>query len=330
MKSYKVGTIGYGGSYNMGKHHLTMMMNAGKFVPVAVCDSDPSRLKIAREEIPGIETYASVKELLKKSSVELLVVILPHHLHAGITLECLKAGRHVVVEKPFALTVKDCDRMINEADKRNLMVTAYHNRHWDSIAIALRKHLKKIGRPYRWESFSGGYARPTRIWRNEKASSGGVIYDWGAHYMENMLDSMRYRIKEISGFSINEVWPNTNEDELEVTVKFYDDAIASHTHSTVLPVGNDTIRVMGTKGALVSTDRNDLYYYKPNKKGEIKKIEIPLEATLYDKFYKNVYAHLSRGTELIITPEWARRVVQVLEYGHRSALLGKSLSPKYE
>ncbi len=330
MNSYKVGTIGYGGSYNMGKHHLNMMLKAGKFVPVAVCDSDPGRLKVAREDFPGIETYATVKELLKKSSVELLVVILPHHLHAGITLKCLKAGRHVIVEKPFALTVKDCDRIINEANKRNLIVTVYHNRHWDSIAVALRKHLKKIGRPYRWESFSGGYDRPTKIWRNDKVASGGVIYDWGAHYMENMLDTMRYRIKEISGFSINEIWPNTNEDELEVTVKFFDDAIASHTHSTVLPVGNDTIRVIGTKGALVSTDRNDLYYYKPNSKGEIQKIEIPIGTGQHEKFYKNVYARLSRGTELIITPEWARRVVQVLEYGHKSAFLGKPLAPKYE
>src|SRR5688500_2553514 len=101
MKEIKVGTIGYGGAFNMGREHLQGLLRNEGFVARAVCDLDPARLAVAEEEFPGIQTYTDVDEMLAKSDVELLVIILPHNTHHSISLKCLKAGRHVIVEKPF-------------------------------------------------------------------------------------------------------------------------------------------------------------------------------------------------------------------------------------
>ena len=164
-KEIKVGVIGYGPAYGMGKYHFdNMRVNKG-LVPWAVCDLDESRLAVAREEFPEVETYTRLEDMLSGSEVELLVVILPHNLHASVAVQCLNAGRHVVVEKPFAISVTECDRMIAAAKKNKVMLSTFHNRHWDSNILTIMKHLHKIGRPYRWESFFGGWAKPLTWWR---------------------------------------------------------------------------------------------------------------------------------------------------------------------
>jgi scyllo-inositol 2-dehydrogenase (NADP+) len=327
----KVGTIGYGGAFNMGRHHLNeMLMNPG-FVAGAVCDLDPERLKAAEKDFPGIQTYTDVGEMLKKSDVELLVIILPHNLHAKVALQCLAAGRHVVVEKPFAVTVDECDAMINMAKKKKVLVSTYHNRHWDANILTIKKHLKKIGRPFRWESFAGDYSEPREWWRSYKKYSGGIIYDWGAHFTEWMLQVMPYDMVEINGYQVvNEVWKKfTNEDEVEAVVRFKGNAVASHTASSVAMAGKDMIRITGTKGAIVATHRSvDVFTAAPD--GSRIKTTVPMEKARNADYYKNVHNHLFKGEKLVITAEWARRVIQVLDYAGRSARKGTVVKAKYK
>ena len=106
--------IGYGGAFNMGKAHANWM-NAAGIPTVAACDVDPARMEAARTDFPGIRTYSSVKALLKDEEVGLCVVILPHNLHARVAIQCAEAGKHVVVEKPMCITVKEADAMIAAA-----------------------------------------------------------------------------------------------------------------------------------------------------------------------------------------------------------------------
>jgi len=326
-----VGVIGYGPAFNMGKHHLNAMAAYKEFVPTAVCDRDTERLKVARADFPGIQTYTSVSQMLRKSEVQLVAILLPHHLHAKVAIACLNAGRHVVVEKPFAITVEECDAMIAAARRHQVMLSAYHNRHWDANIITIMKHLPKIGRPFRWESFQGGYSEPGSWWRSDKKMSGGVIYDWGAHFVEWMLQVMNYEMEAISGFQIRkEVWKQvTNEDEVEALVRFRGDAIASHTASTIAMAGKDTIRITGTKGAIVA-GHGSVVVHTLDRQGNRVATTVKMERAAHHRYYENVRDHLVEGKPLIITPEWARRVIQVLDYACRSAARGGVwLKPKY-
>ena len=76
----KVGTVGYGGAFNMGRQHLNEMKRAG-MTPAAVAEIDPERLDVARTDFPGIETYGSLAEMLEKSGVNLVVITTPHNTH---------------------------------------------------------------------------------------------------------------------------------------------------------------------------------------------------------------------------------------------------------
>ncbi|MEI6432934.1 MAG: Gfo/Idh/MocA family oxidoreductase, partial [bacterium] len=130
----KVGVVGYGGAFNMGRQHLNEMRNSG-MIPTAVADLDAERLVVAQKEFPGIQTYLSLEEMLEKSDIDLVTIITPHNTHFELARQCLQAGRHAICEKPMTITMKEADILIEEAKKRNLLVSIYHNRHWDGCVI---------------------------------------------------------------------------------------------------------------------------------------------------------------------------------------------------
>ena len=98
----KVGVIGYGGAFNMGKAHLQEMQKAG-MTPTAVAEIDPARLTVATADFPGIETYDSLKQMLNRSSVDLVTVITPHRTHTALA-ETAKRARAIATSSRSSLS----------------------------------------------------------------------------------------------------------------------------------------------------------------------------------------------------------------------------------
>lgn len=198
----KVGVVGYGGAFNMGRQHLQQMQVAG-MTPTTVVEKDPARLEVAGMDFPGIETYTDVSEMLKRSAVDLVVIITPHNTHATLALQCLKAGRHVVCEKPLAITTVEVDAMIRAANKAGVMLSTYHNRHWDGRilqAVDIVRKRKLIGDVVRIGCHMGGYSKPGDWWRSSLSVSGGILYDWGVHLLEYSLQLIDSPVTEVSGY----------------------------------------------------------------------------------------------------------------------------------
>lgn len=338
MKTYakpgdiKVGVIGYGGAFNMGRAHLQEMAKAG-MVPTAVCELDPERLKVAVQDFPGIETYASVEEMLTKSRVALLAIITPHNTHAPLALQCLKAGRHVVCEKPFAITTAECDEMIDAACKKDVVLSTYHNRHWDGCILQAVKVIRcgAIGEVYRLDAHMGSWGQPRDWWRSNKSISGGVLYDWGVHLLEYTFQIMNAEITEVSGFARNGFWcekckwgTDTNEDEAFLTVRYASGAWStlgiSHLYSRPRA---GWIDVIGTEGSYNFDYRT--YELTQPKGSETVITKGASPASESEKFYQNIADHLAGGAELIISPQWARRPVHVIDLACRSAKLGRAI-----
>lgn len=334
----KVGVIGYGGAFNMGRQHLTFMKQAG-MTPVAVAEIDEARLKVAAEDFPGIQTYNSVANMLKQSDVNLVVIITPHNTHAKLALQCLKAGRHAICEKPLAITTAECDAMIAEAKKRKLMLSTYHNRHWDGCILeALRQlHGKKaIGDIYRIEAHMGSYSIPRDWWRTSKTISGGILYDWGVHLLEYSLQLMQAGIAEVTGFAHNGLWASktpykkdTNEDEATAIVRFKNGAWINLTMSAMASnPRKGWLEITGTTGTYIFDGGTyECIQMKGNQKISTSGSNPGHE---YPKYYQNVADHLSKGADLIITPEWSRRPIHILDLACKSAQQGKTLKAKYK
>jgi len=332
----KVAVIGYGGQFNMGRSHLTACREAG-MTPNAVADLDEKRLAIAESDFPGLETYDSVAKFLQSSKANLVIVVTPHNTHAKLAIECAKAGKHVVVEKPFAITTSECDSMIATSAKNKVLLSTYHNRHWDGCILAAMKSIGSgaIGNIVRVDAKSGGWGKPRDRWRSSRSISGGVLYDWGVHFLEYALQLIDSEIVEVSGFETNGVWndslrwgDDTNEAEATAIVRFANGVLLSLRMTSI-----DTkerpqwFEITGTKGSYFF-DGETWELVRPRSKSIVREKGKNPNAE-YERFYDNIADCLTGKKELIITPEWARRPVHILDLAARSARAGRTLKAKY-
>jgi scyllo-inositol 2-dehydrogenase (NADP+) len=327
----RVGVIGYGGAFNMGKIHLTDMRAAG-MTPVAVAELDPARLRAAEQDFPGIETYGTVAAMLASSSVDLVTIITPHNTHAALALQCLNAGKHVVCEKPMAITTRECDAMIAAAKKHKVTLSTYHNRHWDGCIMNALKHIAggAIGEVVRVDAHMGQWGQPGNWWRSSKSISGGILYDWGVHLLEYTLQIVDAEIVEVNGFTRSGTWAqktswkkDTIEDEGFIVVRY-----ASGAWSTLLMSSLDSaprpgwLHVTGTRGSF-EFDFNGWTLTTPTARakggGTTTVVKGPNPESSWHSFYDNIAAHLMRGEKLVITPEWARRPIHIIDLAYQSA-----------
>lgn len=328
-KALKVGTIGYSDLFNMGKLHLGSLQMAG-FEPVAVCDLVKRHRERAEEEFPGVKTYRSASQMLKNSDVELVVIITEHNTHAKLALQCLDAGRHVVCEKPFCVTVKEADRMIAAAKKKNLMLSVFHNRRWDGDYMTIKELIAKglIGEPFHIEVAMGGYGHPQYWWRSDKKISGGAFYDWGAHVCDWVLGLVPGKMKEVSGyFQEKRVWHDvTNEDHCSAMVRF-DDGVSAHIElSNLASIEKPRWRILGTMGGI--QDLGEGKFRVVSYKDGVKMDGVAAyKESDWHGYYRNVADHLVLGEPLEVTPESARRVIALIETAERSSKQGKALAP---
>ncbi len=337
-KDIQVGVIGYGGAFSMGRGHLSQMREAG-MTPVAVCDLDEERLKVAEEEFPGIQTYTSPAALLKKSGVHLVAIITPHSTHARLALQCLRAGRHVVCEKPFAVTTAECDAMIAAAKKRRLVLSTYHNRHWDGCILEAVHQIKNkgvIGDIVRIEAHMGGYGQPGDWWRSSKSLSGGILYDWGVHLLEYSLQLMDSDIVEVTGFAKTGFWApktawkgDTTEDEAAALVRFANGAWLSLTISHIdSNPKRGWLEITGTQGTYIFDGGTyEIIRHKGGKTVTTKGQNRPSQG---QRFYDNIADHLVKGAPLVITAQWARRPIHILDLACKSAQKGAAIKAKYK
>ncbi|MBN1352993.1 ThuA domain-containing protein [candidate division KSB1 bacterium] len=331
-KTIRCGLLGYGPAFNMGKGHAEWINKTPGLQTVAMCDVDPGRIAAAKEEHPEFEGYfSSLDDMLKMKDLDLIVNILPHNLHASTTLQSLDAGKHVVLEKPFCIDVAEANAMVQKYREKGLLLSLFNNRRWDGDYLTIHDLLNRglIGDIYRVECGQGGFNHPGFWWRSDKSISGGVMHDWGAHFLDWILNLVPAKITQVMGDFQKRVWHAvTNEDFGQVTIKFENGVTADYWISSMAAISRPKWLILGTRGA-IQVGRNDemlLVSYASGVRLE-SKINLTLPAYGSVQYYRNVADHLLMGEELVVKPEQARRVIGIIEAGKISSELGKSVPP---
>jgi len=299
---------------------------------VAVADINPEALQRARQELgEKILTFDSVKKMLAADVVDMCVVITPHNTHARLTIQCLNAGKHVVVEKPMCLRYTEAQRMIQAAHDNDRMLTVFQNRRWDGDYMAIKKAVADglIGEVFHIEGYMGGWREPRNWWRSDKQISGGAFYDWGAHCLDQVLGLIpEANMTHINGFFHQDVvWKQmSNEDQVQAIVRFDTGCVADVQMSSVAFVGKPRWRILGTSGAIEDWGEGSFTVYTQIK-GYPAQMEVDYQESQWPQFYKNIVDHLTKGADLIVKPEQAARVIAIMEYAERSSKQGKTLRP---
>jgi predicted dehydrogenase len=344
-----VGIVGYGPLGGMGYHHGLGVTRTEGLELVAVVDPNLERRKVAETDFPGVRTYASLAELAGDDDVEIAFVATPPAHHAALTLDLLRAGRHVVCEKPLCLTVAEADRIIQMARASERMLTVHQNRRWDPDFVAVKRAVSAglLGEIFNVETFVGGYTHPCRTWHSDTAVSGGAGYDWGSHHVDWVLQLLGGTPRLVQAHGHKRVWHDvTNLDQIRVRMTWSDGREAEFLQSDIAAVRRPKFYVQGTAGTLVGAYRTiTLEHIEPGRgyvATEAHHAEAPAELLLarYESgygisetrlppaveqsfaFHRNLADHLHLGEPLAVTPASVRRVIAVLEAAQRSSLQG--------
>lgn len=340
-----VGLLGYGA---IGSEHAAALRAVPGLELRAVCDRNGERLATALQESPGARAAEDVGDLLADSDVEVVIVSTPPNTHAQMAQRALAAGRHVVVEKPFCLREQEADRLVQEAAERELALTVFQNRRWDPDFLALQDLIRagRLGRVFHLEAFVGGFDHPCHFWHSDAEVSGGVIFDWGAHYLDWILQLVPEKVVEVAATRQKLVWQDvTNDDHFEVRMRFQDGTEARFMHSDIAAARKPKWYVLGTLGAALGRWREEvmltpgpvgvsetpvpvtdlpceLHLLTPGPGGRSHDERISLTPPPAHAFYRNFAGHLLAGEPLAVTPTSARRNIAVMEAAQRAASAG--------
>ena len=325
-QTVKAGILGYGAAFNMGKHHGDSINLQPGMAVTAVCDMDKQRTAQAEEDFGGkIETYNDMPKFLAEGDFDLVIEILPHNVHAETCIAASNAGKHVVSEKPFCVTLDEADRMIAAADKAETITTCFHNRRWDGDFLAALHLIRDgaVGEVYRIDAGSAGYGEPGTWWRSSKAISGGQMYDWGAHYCDWLLNFANKRIKSVSGDFQKHHWHHsTNENYTYALIRFEDDTTATLEQGDLAAIGRGGWRILGSAGGISNTGPGQELKLVTFDAGRRIDSAVPKCQSNWAGFYQNVGNHLIMDEPLIVTAQQARRVIGVIWLAEQSAKQG--------
>jgi len=203
-KVLKAGIIGCGGIAN-GKH-MPSIRRIEELEMVAFCDIIPERAEKAAKEYgtTDAKTYKDYKELLKDDKIDVVYVLTPNREHSFITIDALKAGKHVLCEKPMAKTSKEAKEMVEAAKNAGKILTIGYQGRYRENSQYLKKMVTRgdLGEVY----FAKAHAIRRRavptwgVFLDGDAQGGGPLIDIGTHALDLTLWTMdNYKPKSVMG-----------------------------------------------------------------------------------------------------------------------------------
>ena len=253
--SVRVGLIGYG--YAGKTFHAPLIGATPGLQLVAVASRDASRV---HADLPGMRVHGTPAALIADDEVEVVVIATPNATHAPLAAEALRAGRHVVIDKPMALDLAEARSLLALAEASAGRLTVFHNRRWDSDYLAVKQAIDDglVGDVVHFESHIDRY-RPTvrDRWRESADPGAGIWYDLGPHLVDQALQLFGLPERVHAGLAIQR--PGGRSDDW-AHVRLDYGARQAIVHASMLVAGGARRFVVhGTDGSLVkaSADRQE-------------------------------------------------------------------------
>lgn len=223
---------------------------------IAVNRADAARAESFAAEFGAKRWHADWRKLIEDSEVEAVYVATPVHLHAQQAIAAAEAGKHVLCEKPLALTVAECERMNAAAEANGVRLGVAYYRRFYPVVERVREILEagEIGVPVvaqinAFERFDPSPENPRRWLLDKGLSGGGPMFDFGCHRIE-VLINLFGAVKAVRGLAGNVVFKREVEDTACALIQFERgaQAVLSVTHAAREP--QDTLEIFGSEGSV--------------------------------------------------------------------------------
>ncbi|MCM8709974.1 Gfo/Idh/MocA family oxidoreductase [Clostridium sp. SYSU_GA19001] len=348
--SIKFGIIGFG---FMGHVHANTLAKLEEAELVAVCDIDDEKLSDAPE---GVKVFKSMDELLAIKEIDVVILSVSNHVHKEAVIKAAKAGKHILLEKPAALSVEEFDEMMEVVKESGVKFSVHQQRRWDKD-FRISKEVydnNMVGDVYTIQTMLYGINGNMHDWHVYKKYGGGMLYDWGVHLIDQLLWMVDSKIKTIFAdvrnvineevddyFKIIFRFENGIVGEVELGTYFLADKekwferhwfIGGNKGSMYLdgfdPVGKiaRTTRLLtNVPGKTTMTASGPTRSFGPPQPGVLVTEDLPQVDVDHIMYFENFLKALKGEEEFIVKPDQVRRVLAVMEAARKSAETGKSV-----
>jgi predicted dehydrogenase len=182
----RVGLIGYG--YASKTFHAPLISGTPGMELAAVSSSDEAKVKV---DWPGVKVVSEPKHLFNDPSIDLIVIPTPNDTHFPLAKAALEAGKHVVVDKPFTVTLSQARELDALARSLGRLLSVFHNRRWDSDFLTVKALIAEgtLGEVTFFESHFDRYRPEVRNrWREQGGPGSGIWYDLAPHLLDQAVN----------------------------------------------------------------------------------------------------------------------------------------------
>lgn len=261
-KSLGFGIIGSG--FIAGIHASAIDCVGGAYLAAVYDAAEDRALEFAKKY--QTNTAKSVEQLLSDKNVDIICICTPSGLHKDYAIAAAKAGKHIVVEKPLALSVKDCDEIIDACESNGVKATVISQLRYSNGFCQLKRVIENgwLGTLVSGSIYMKYYRSPEyygNSWRGTKAmDGGGALMNQGIHGVD-LLQCAMGNVSSVYGLSKTLVHNIEVEDTLCAALEYENGAIGTIEATTsIYPGFNRKMEICGSKGSIVLTEDEITFY----------------------------------------------------------------------
>lgn len=326
--------VGFG---NIGRRHAEHILNNPNTELVAICDI---KSELSSKTPEGVTFYTDIDEMLTQTKADVLCVCTPNYLHEPHAIKGLHAGLHTVVEKPMAISVASCDRMIAAANETGKTIFAVKQNRYNPPVQAVKQIIDKgeLGKLYMlqvncfWNRGDAYYAESD--WRGKKEKDGGCLFTQFSHFVD-ILYYLNGSIKGAEGWIHNFAHQHNTEveDTGSFVLKGVNESIINFNFTTCAYERNmeGSITIFAEKGTVkIGGQYLNTIEYQQLENNSLPAINISAKANDYglyqgsmsnhDKVIQNVVDVLLHNKAIMTSAEEGREVVRMIEQMYASAV----------
>ncbi len=294
--------------------------------------------KLIQQDYAGVNSYATLDELLADTSIDLVIVNTPNDTHYEYAARVLKAGKHAVVEKAFTTTVEEAKALQALAEEKQLKLSVYQNRRYDSDFRTVQKVLEEnllgniVEAEFRYDRFKPAVG--PKVHKETPTPGAGVLMDLGPHLIDEAL--CLFGMPEAIFADVRITRPQSKVDDCFDVLLYYPTCRVRLKAGSFVKEAVPANAVHGTKGSFIKPkgDIQETHLLAGEKAGtpnwgqELEssygvvntenngvssRKTFPSSAGNYGDYYTALYTALTTGTPLPVTAAEATRTIQLLE-----------------
>lgn len=342
MKKLKFAIIGCGRiSY---KHVEALYNNREHCELVAVCDLIKERAELRKKDYEeriqgqGVKVYTSYKTMLEECEIEAITIATESGYHAEIALHCINKGKHVLIEKPMAMSVEDCQKLIDAAKENEICLTVAHQNRFNPVVQKLRYareyngfgKLVNITARILWNRNDDYYKQAP--WRGTWELDGGTLMNQCIHNIDLLRWMADDEIESVYAQCGTFLRPIQAEDFGSIIIRFKKGTIGIVEGSACVYPKNleETLSVFGEKGTVclggVAVNKIENWCFEDRDLNNIELVGEEIDS-VYGKghtpLFENFIQAINNQEPPYITGEHGREAVQIVTMAYRSSKSGQ-------